>query len=191
MPKLNSRDHAILTLPNLGLAMAANTSKAQEKAELEFSGGHEIDKKDFGRPIPLIAAALGVKPEEFRKAFSGVTPAKGRVPTRDEASNNKAALMKVLATLGVKNDRLDEVSNYYRFRPQNGELWQNSPAKGYALIEAGKVRSVVITEAGSGYSTPPIVSVKGKSAAQLKATLHFDKDLKKNGGVEKIEVVMD
>jgi hypothetical protein len=70
----------------------------------------------------LIAAALGVKPEEFRQAFSGVTPAKGRGPTAEEARRNKDALMRVLGPLGVTNDRLDEASDYYRYRPQAGEL---------------------------------------------------------------------
>ena len=47
----------------------------------EFSGGHEIGKNDFGRPVPLIAAALGVPPDDFRKAFSGVTPSRGGPPS--------------------------------------------------------------------------------------------------------------
>jgi hypothetical protein len=61
----------------------------------------------------LIAAGLSVRPEVFREAFSGVTPARGRGPTREEARKNKAALLKVLAPQGVTNERLDEVSDYY------------------------------------------------------------------------------
>ena len=59
------------------------TGRAAEKREvpLVFSGGHEIGRNDFGRPVPLIAAALGVTPDQFRSAFRGVTPAKGRGPT--------------------------------------------------------------------------------------------------------------
>ncbi len=59
---------------------------------VQISGGHDIGKNDFGRPVALIAAALGVKPDVFREAFSGVTPARGRGPTGDEARKNKAAL---------------------------------------------------------------------------------------------------
>lgn len=121
-------------------------------------------------------------------AFSGVTPAKGRGPTGGEARQNKEALLKVLGPLGVKNERLDEVSDYYRFRPQNGELWKNVAAKGYAEIEGGKVKKVVITAPGSGYSAPPTVTVKGKPEVKLNAVLHFDRELKKNGGIEKVEV---
>lgn len=172
----------------IAFAITATTATAQEKAPLQFSGGHEISKDDFGRPVVLIAAALGVKPEDFRKAFSGVTPVKGHGPTGDEARKNKEALLKVLSPLGVTNERLDEVSDYYRYRPQNGELWKNRPAKGYAEIKAGKVKKIVITDAGSGYSSPPNVAIKGYEELKLKAKLHFDRDLKKNGAIDSVEI---
>src|SRR5690606_8516516 len=95
----------------------------KEKCPVVFTKGHEIGRNDFGRPVVLIAAGLGVSPEIFRKAFSGVTPAKGRRPTREEARKNKTALLKVLAPHGVTNARLDEVSDYYRYHPERGELW--------------------------------------------------------------------
>jgi len=69
---------------------------AETKVPVTFSGGHDTDPKDHGRPVVLVAAGLGVKPEVFRKAFSGVTPARGRGPTGEEARRNKEALMKVL-----------------------------------------------------------------------------------------------
>jgi hypothetical protein len=176
------------TLAFAGDRFAGAEPAAENEVPLDFSGGHEIAKGDYGRPVPLIAAALEVQPDEFRKAFSGVTPAKGRGPSGDEARKNKSALMKVLKPLGVTNDRLDEVSNYYRFRPQNGELWKTSAAKGYAVVEDGKVKKVVITEAGSGYCSTPKVAIRGMDEVSLKITLHFDRELKKNGSVEKIEV---
>src|SRR5688500_17958881 len=40
-----------------------------------ISGGHQTDARDNGRPVVLIAAALGVPTEVFRTALSGVTPA--------------------------------------------------------------------------------------------------------------------
>ena len=179
---------ACLAILSLAAAMASLTA-AEKELPLEFSGGHDIGKNDYGRPVSLIAAALGVKPDEFRKAFSGVTPAKGGPPSGDEARKNKDALMKVLAPLGVTNDRLDEVSNYYRYQPQRGELWKTTSAKGHALVEEGKVKKVVITEPGSGYSSSPKVTIKGMEGIPLKTTLHFDKDFRKNGSVESIEVV--
>jgi hypothetical protein len=161
-----------------------------EKREvpLVFSGGHEIGRNDYGRPVPLIAAALGVTPDQFREAFSGVTPAKGRGPTSAEARKNKAALLKVLGPLGVTNDRLDEVSNYYRFRPQDGELWKTTPAKGYAVVEGGKVEKLIVTVPGFGYCTPPTVTVQGMERVALKATLHLDRDLRKNGSIASVEL---
>src|SRR3954470_19516070 len=112
-----------LVMMVLGLAVlqSAEARAAEKDVPLVFSGGHTIGKQDFGRPVYLIAAGLGVKPEQFREAFGGVTPARGRGPTGAEPRRNKTALMKVLAPLGVTNERLDEVSNYYRFRPQDGE----------------------------------------------------------------------
>src|SRR4051812_7234034 len=146
-----------LVMMVLGLAVlqSAEARAAEKDVSLVFSGGHDIGKGDFGRPVYLIAAGLGVKPEQFREAFSGVTPARGRGPTREEERKNKAALMKVLGPLGVTNERMDEVANYYRFRPQEGELWPTKEAKGHAVVEDGRVKSVVVTDPGAGYNTPP------------------------------------
>src|SRR4051794_40101505 len=96
---------------------------AETRLPVTFSGGHETDPRDHGRPVVLIAAALNVKQEVFRKAFSGVTPARGRRPTGDEQRRNKEVLLKALGPYKVTNDRLDEVSDYYRYRPEKGELW--------------------------------------------------------------------
>jgi hypothetical protein len=168
---------------------AGETARSAEtKVAVTISGGHDIDRKDFGRPIVLIAAALEVKPEEFRKAFSGVTPAKEGKPSDDEARRNKEALMKVLKPLGVTDERLNEVSNYYRYRPQNGELWTNTPAKAHAIVEDGKIKKIVVAEPGSGYSSTPKVVVEGIEKLEFKIIVHFEKDLKKNGGIKSIEV---
>ncbi len=176
----------------LVLILTQHHSHSLQAAEMNvpvtFTGGHEIGKKDFGRPVALIAAALGVKTEVFREAFSGVTPARGRGPTGDEARKNKAALMKVLAPHGVTNERLDEVSNYYRFRPQNGELWPITAAKAHAVVEDGKIKKIVVTEAGSGYCSPPEVKIEGFKDTPFTVTLKLDKELKKNGGIASIEV---
>jgi hypothetical protein len=170
-----------LVLPTLSQA-------AEMKVPVTFSGGHEISKDDFGRPVPLIAAALDVKPEVFRKAFSGVKPARGRGPSRDEARKNKEALLKVLAPHGVTNDRLDEVSDYYRYRPQEGELWPITAAKAYAVVEDGEVQKIVVTEPGAGYSSSPTIQVEGFKNVEFKVTLELSKDLKKNGGISGVEI---
>jgi hypothetical protein len=155
---------------------------------VSISGGHEFGKNDFGRPVVLIAAALGVKPEVFREAFSGVTPSRSGPPSGDEARKNKSALMKVLAPHGVTNDRLDEVSNYYRYQRQRGELWPTTAAKAHAIVEDGKIKQIVVTEAGSGYCSPPEVKVDGFAGASFKVTLHLEKDMKRNGAIASIDV---
>src|SRR4051812_1568346 len=80
------------------------------KVPVTFSGGHETDRRDHGRPVVLVAAGLGVAPEVFRDAFSGVHPAGpgSGGPTREEAQKNKQALMSVLGKYGITNERLDE-----------------------------------------------------------------------------------
>lgn len=176
-----------------GLAFALVTSGLalgeETQIPVTFTGGHEIGRNDYGRPVVLIAAALGVKPDVFREAFSGVSPAKGRGPSGEEARRNKEALMKVLKPHGITNDRLDEVSNYYRFRPQNGELWPTTPAKAYAVVEGGQIKKIVVTEGGSGYSSTPTVTIHGMKDVSVKVTLKYASDFKKNGTIGSIDVV--
>jgi hypothetical protein len=165
-------------------------ARAEEtKAALTFSGGHNTEPKDHGRPVTLVAAGLGVKPEVFREAFSGVTPARDGKPSGEEAQRNKESLLKVLKPHGVTNERLDEVSDYYRYQPQKGKLWKTTPAKAHAIIEDGKIKKIIVTEPGSGYSTPPDVTIEGFAKTPLKVTLEFSTALKKNGGIKSIEVV--
>ncbi|MEZ0295043.1 MAG: hypothetical protein ACAI35_01160 [Candidatus Methylacidiphilales bacterium] len=174
---------ASLTGLTLSMARAAETRLA-----VVFSGGHDTDPRDRGRPVNLVAAALGVTSEVFREAFSGVTPARrDGGPTREEARSNKAALMKVLSPHGVTNERLDEVSNYYRYRRERGEMWRNTAAQAEAVFENDVLKRIEIKEAGAGYSSPPVATIEGKKNLQLNVTLTFDKDLKKNGSIAKIE----
>jgi len=156
-----------------------------------LNGGFETDPVDGGRPVGLIAAALGVKPEVFRKAFDEVRPARGGAPTPARAHANKEKLMAVLGPLGVSNDRLDEVSNYYRYRPESGTLWRHRQAEVKAVILDGEVKSFEITDPGAGYLTAPTVKVEGYPFLQAKAKLAFDKDLAKNGRIENIVIMTD
>ena len=166
----------------------SNFEDGETKVPVIFSGGHDTDKKDGGRPVVLIAAALEVKPEVFREAFSGVTLAKDGKPSPEHARRNKEALMKVLKPHGVTNERLDEVSNYYRYQPQKGGLWKTAPAKADAVVVDGKIKEIVVTEPGSGYSTPPKATVKGFESVDLKVKIVFNKDMKKNGAISSVEV---
>lgn len=157
-----------------------------ERVRVAFSGGHYTEPANRGRPVSLIAGALQVTPEVFRAAFSGVQPAHGRGPTREEARANKAALMRVLAPHGVTNDRLDTVSNYYRYRPQNGEMWPTEEAVAYALVEDGRVVRFEIESGGSGYTSPPWVSVPGIPGYQATSQVAFSTHFEENGRVVEI-----
>ena len=155
---------------------------------IKFSGGYEIGRQDFGRPIVLIAAALKVKPEQFREAFSGVTPARDRPPTGAEARKNKEALLLVLKPLGVTNERLDEVSDHYRYQPQRGELWTHTAPDAHAIVENGKVKKIEISNPGARFSSTPTASIPGHESIKLQVKIHLDEDLKKNGSIESIEI---
>jgi hypothetical protein len=167
---------------------ATKPGTAEKEAAVEFVGGYETDPVDKGRPVVLIAAALKVKPEEFRKAFSKVRPAPGgERPEPEQVRKNKAALMAALEPLGVTNDRLDEVSNWYRYRPQNEELWKHREAKAVATVKDGVVTSIRVIDGGAGYSSTPTVKVAG-AEVKAKVTVSYGEDLRTNGAVTGIAV---
>jgi hypothetical protein len=173
----------------LAWCLASLNLKAEEtRVPVTITGGHETEPQDHGRPVVLVAAGLGVKPEVFREAFSRVTPAKNGKPSGAEARRNKEALLKVLGPLGITNERLDEVSDYYRYQPQSGRLWRNTPAKAHAIVENGQLKKIVLETPGAGYTTPPKVTVPGHENMKLTAQLHFDKNLSKNGSISAIDV---
>ena len=158
--------------------------------QLVIVGGHETDSRDHGRPVALVAAGLGVPPQVFRDAFSRVHPAPlGQRPADDQVHRNKQVLLKALSRYGVDNDRLDEVSNYYRYDERGGKLWRNHAAKLQAKLKGGKVVKIIIVDAGAGYTTPPEITVPGAPNAVLEATIHFGKDLSTNGSIESVKIV--
>lgn len=153
-----------------------------------FTGGHDTDERDRGRPVVLIAAALGVPGEVFREAFSHVRPAQGREPTGDKARRNKHELLSRLEKYGVTNERLDEVSNYYRYRRERGELWTVKPATAVATVKDGKIIGFRIVDGGSGYLSPPKIAVESQPNLAVTVKLRFGKDLTKNGSIESISL---
>ncbi len=181
----------LLSLPCLAWAQSGGNAPQNgiSQVPLVFSGGYETEGKDRGRPVILIAAALNVSPEVFRKAFSNVKPAPaGQQPDPAQVVLNKQTLMQSLGPYGVTDDRLNTVSNFYRYSRSRGEMWRHTPAEAYATVENGAVTGITITNAGAGYSSPPKVSVPGLSNVVLTATLSFGTDLDTNGSIKKIEV---
>lgn len=179
-------------------ALAGSLAQAQPAAlpagvtrvPVTFSGGHDTDPRDHGRPVILVGSALGVTAEIFRDAFSGVHPAgpgKGG-PSREEAQANKRVLMDKLGKHGITNNRLDEVSNFYRYPPGSRGLWKHTAAVANALVKDGVVTGFEIVSGGAGYTTPPTVTVPGVSGVQAKVELAFGKNFETNGSVSAIKL---
>ncbi|HEY4328177.1 MAG TPA: hypothetical protein VGN88_00475 [Phycisphaerae bacterium] len=165
------------------------TTEAARSAAAVISGGHETEGQDRGRPDILVAAGLGVPTEVFREAFSHVKPAPaGQQPDPQQVQLNKKALMDALGKYGVSNDRLDEVSNYYRYPPGDPKLWKHTEAAVKATVVNGKVVGFVVESGGAGYTTLPVVKVPGFEGLKVKVTLWYGKDLARNGSVEKVEL---
>ncbi|HEY0009861.1 MAG TPA: hypothetical protein VGB55_14125 [Tepidisphaeraceae bacterium] len=179
----------IVVSASLLFAQEPATQPAVEgvKVPLKIEGGHDLDQRDGGRPVVLIAAALNVPEQVFRDVFKNVRPAHGRGPSKEEARANKKVLLDGLAKYGVTNERLDEVSNYYRYKPQDGGLWRHTPAAGYAMVKDGVVTAVTMTEPGRGYTTPPTITADG-ATTKLTATLVLGTDLAQNGSIKSVEI---
>ncbi len=167
----------------------AKPPKDVTRVAVVFSGGHETDARDGGRPVGLIAAALGVPPEVFREAFSHVHPADPNVgPTGDEARQNKAALLGALGKYGITNERLDKVSNYYRYNRGRGELWRTQSAAANALVKDGAIVGYELVSGGSGYSSPPTVTVPNLKSVAAEVKLAFGTKFENNGAVSAITI---
>ncbi|HEY1173015.1 MAG TPA: hypothetical protein VGH19_16725 [Verrucomicrobiae bacterium] len=178
------------TVLNLSAADTKELPKDVKRIPVTFSGGYDTDPRDKGRPVILIAGALGVQPQVFRDAFSNVHPAgPDRGPTDAEARKNKEVLMKALGKHGITNERLDEVSNYYRYVKSRGETWKHKDAKANALVKDGAVIGYEITEGGSGYSSVPTITVPGIKDAKAKVEVSYSKTFEKNGKISAMTIV--
>ena len=159
------------------------------RVRVEFSGGYETDPVDHGRPVRLIAGALGVAPEVFRNAFSRVNPAPGGTePSGERVRENKAVLMAALRPHGITNDRLDDVSNQYRYVPGRGGLWSHQAATAFAIVKDGAVTRIEVTDSGAGYNSRPGVTVPEVDGLRAVVELSFGADFAKNGSISSITV---
>jgi len=194
MPNRIKSPNALQLLATVALCFTCGCSSAPSdkpstanRIAVEFSGGHETDPRDNGRPVNLIASALGVPPEVFREAFSHVRPAPaGTEPDPEQVRRNKEALLTALGKYGITNDQLDKVSDHYRYVRSRGELWPTKPAQAHAVVENGAIARFEITDPGYGYSSPPTLTVPGFKDLKAEAKLSFGKDCDANGSVELI-----
>ena len=178
----------ILTWMLIGAAAIHSQTSGAQRIDVTFTGGHETEPQDHGRPDVLIAAALGVPTQVFREAFSHVTPARGGAePEPAQVQRNHALLMRALAPYGVTGDKLNTVSNYYRYNRSAGEqVWRVTPAAAYATVRDGVVTGFTITDPGSGYSSEPIVAIPGMPAVKITVKIGFHTDFKRNGSIEEL-----
>lgn len=175
----------------VAVLMAVCSAPAQPTDALRvpvvISGGHETDSRDQGRPVVLVAGGLGVPPEIFRDAFSRVHPVvPGSYPDQGRAQQNKSVLLSALGKYGITNEKLDLVSDYYRYQPGIGQLWPTKSAVITAFVQNGMVTSFEISDGGSGYSSQPSISVPGVKCGQVKANFCFGQDLRKNGSISSL-----
>ncbi len=176
-----------MKLMALWICVAGLSAQGLEtRVPVVFSGGHETNPVDHGRPVVLVAAGLNVPPEVFREAFSHVKPAPaGQEPKPGQVDLNKQALLHALGKYGVTNALLDRVSDYYRYNGRDGELWRHTPAEAYAAWKDGKVTGIVLTRAGAGYTSATQVTVGGKPVAVV-IQLAFSQELSRNGSIASI-----
>ncbi len=155
-----------------------------------LNGGHDTDPRDHGRPVDLIAGALGVTSEVFREAFSKVNPvAPGSRPDDATARRNKEILLQVLAKFEVTKEMLDAVSDRYRYQPGEGRVWPNKPARILAVVKNGDILAFKVTDGGYGYSSAPEISVPGGSCGPISIRLSFGKDMEQNGSISSVDFV--
>lgn len=183
---------ALATTNSPAAAPAATRSAAATTTQVavRISGGHATDPRDNGRPVKLVAAALGVPTKVFRKAFSAVDPAAaGQEPDPAQVQANKAALLRVLAPYGVTNESLDAASDYYRYNASAGEVWRQSAARATAVVRDGRVVSIRLVKAGAGYSSTPHVTVRGYPKAKVRVRLSYGRNLATNGAIRSLSLI--
>lgn len=154
------------------------------KSSVKIEWGYTTKAIDKGRPVILIGSALGVWEEVFREAFSKVTPR----PNSTQVHINKRILLDALWPYGITNDRLDEVSNYYRYQPQRWGLWKHSKAKVKAVISDDTVTDFEIIRAGNGYTVPPTITVPGYNV-KTEVIIQFSQDFKTNGSIKEVKII--
>jgi len=177
----------------LMVAGSNSVCRAQAPPTAQFNmvilGGHETNRLDRGRPVVLVAGALGVPSQVFRDAFRAVRPApSGSEPDPRQVGSNKEALLSALGPYGITNERLDQVSDYYRYNPSNGGLWRNVVASASAFEYSGGRIEARITNPGAGYTSVPQITIVGRPDLEATATVTFSHDLAKNGSIQTITI---
>lgn len=112
----------------------------------------------------------------------------GTQPDQARAQQNKSVLLASLGRYGVTNEKLDIVSDYYRYQPGTGRLWPTKPASIVAVVQNGQVISFEVTDGGSGYSSTPALSVPGTKCPPVTVKLLYGQDLRNNGSIGSVTI---
>jgi len=155
---------------------------------MTISGGHETDAIDGGRPVYLIGSMLGITGEQFRDAFSYVTPEENGHLNEETAQANKVKLLAQLEPYGITNDEIDETTNYYRYYPGGMNIWPYTHAVLDATISNGTVTSFEIVSGGDGYTSEPIVTVDGYGDIAVDIIISYTDSFETNGAITAITV---
>ncbi len=154
---------------------------------ITISGGHETNPVDGGRPVYLIGSMLGITGEQFRDAFSYVTPEENGHLNEETAQANKAKLLGQLEQYGLTNDEIDRATNYYRYYPEGADIWPYTHAVLTATISNGNVISFEIVSGGDGYTSDPIITVDGYGVIPVNITISLTNTFATNGAITAID----
>ena len=104
--------------------------------------------------------------------------------------NKRACSYRPLGPYGVNNDRHGYSVGSLPLRAQPRRHVADDAGEGVCdRVRDGVVTGVTFTDGGSGYSSPPAVSISGMPNVKVTATLSFDADFKKNGAVKELTVL--
>jgi len=180
------------SLKESNVSPSTPTTASEEVATLDgrydvtIVGGYETNPVDMGRPTILIGSALGITEEIFSDAFSGVTPEPQGHLNEEIAQANKAILLAALAPYGITNERLDEVTNYYRYPPGSTIIWEHTPAEIVAIVENRKVIRFEIINGGAGYTSIPTLEVPGLGTMAAEITVSYSENFSTNGAITSV-----
>lgn len=155
---------------------------------ITISGGHETDDIDAGRPVFLIGSMLGITGEQFRDAFSYVTPEENGHLNDETAQANKVKLLAQLEPYGITNDEINRVTDYYRYYPGDTNIWPYAHVVLDATISNGAVTSFEVTSGGHGYTSNVTIVVDGYGNIPVNATISYTDSFETNGAIDTITV---
>jgi len=180
-PPVNGAGQTLFTISN-------STYTDSNGNTITISGGHETDDIDAGRPVFLIGSMLGITGEQFRDAFSYVTPEENGHLNDETAQANKVKLLAQLEPYGITNDEINSVTDYYRYYPGDINIWPYAHVVLDATISNGTVTSFKVISGGHGYTSNVTIVVDGYGNIPVNAIISYTDSFETNGAIDTITV---